>query len=226
MVNSSGTSDNFFSFDNSGNQIADQTIFAGRWNTDGFWLGVAPNPITGAYAAIASPDNNTVKFVSGIGAQTIRPGNSGPIARSRDFPVPSQGLPTDLGQLISAIFTWSLGIIGLVIFVRFFYAGFLWFTAAGNSANVGKAKDIMKNAVYGTLVLFSAYLILNTINPDLVNSTFNMPGIPATNPTADTTTKTIKLYTCNSNDQCVVDPQGQYDDPGCYQVCPPPVTIE
>ncbi|KKT86830.1 MAG: hypothetical protein UW86_C0019G0011, partial [Microgenomates group bacterium GW2011_GWA1_Microgenomates_45_10] len=27
-------------------------------------------------------------------------------------------------------------------------------------------------------ILFSAYLILNTINPDLVRSTFNLPGLP------------------------------------------------
>ena len=120
-----------------------------------------------------------------------KPPNNGPIPKSQDFPVPNQGLPTDLGQLISAIFVWSLSIIGLVIFVRFFYAGFKWaFLSAGNSAQVGEAKNMMKNAVYGAIVLFSAFLILNTINPDLVGSVVNLPGIPATNPTAGTTPST------------------------------------
>lgn len=104
------------------------------------------------------------------------------IPRNPDLPVPSQGLPTDLGQLISAIFSWSLSIIGLVIFVRFFYAGFLWFTFAGNATNVGKAKDIMQNAVLGALVLFSAWLILNTINPDLVGGVLDLPGLPGNQP--------------------------------------------
>ena len=107
-----------------------------------------------------------------------------PIPKPPILPIPNQGLPTDLGQLISAIFTWSLSIIGLVIFVRFFYAGFLWFTAAGSTTNTGQAKDIMKNAIYGTLLLFSAWLILNTINPDLVKSTLTLPGLPAGQPPA------------------------------------------
>ena len=51
---------------------------------------------------------------------------------------PTQGLPTtDLGQLIQQIFTWSLAVLGIAVFVMFFYAGFLWLTAAGNTANVG-----------------------------------------------------------------------------------------
>ena len=110
-----------------------------------------------------------------------------PFPPSTTLPVPSEGLPTDLGQLIEAIFTWSLRLIGLVIFVRFFYAGFLWFTAAGNSSNVANAKKIMKNAVYGALVLFSAWLILNTINPDLVGGKFDLPGLPAGQSTTGTT---------------------------------------
>ena len=46
---------------------------------------------------------------------------------------------------------------------------------------------MMINAAYGTAVLFSAYLILNTINPDLVKSTFNLAGLPATQPATTTT---------------------------------------
>ena len=111
------------------------------------------------------------------------------IAPSKDLPVPNAGLPTDLGSLVQSIFAWSLSIIGLVIFVRFFYAGFLWFTSAGDTGRIGRARDIMKNAAYGTAVLFSAFLILNTINPDLVHQTFNLQGIPATVP-ADQVPKT------------------------------------
>ncbi len=186
VVNSNKTSDKFTSFDSSDNGGDGQTVFAGTWTANGLWLAAAVNPVTGTYAAAASPDTQDVKFVSGIGTPSTGPVNNGPIPKSTDFPVPSKGLPTDLGQLISAIFVWSLSIIGLVIFVRFFYAGFLWFTAAGGADRVSRAKTIMKNAVYGALVLFSAFIILNTINPDLVGSVVKLPGIPATNPTAGT----------------------------------------
>ena len=90
---------------------------------------------------------------------------------------PTQGLPTDLGQLIQQIFTWSLSLLGIAVFVMFFYAGFLWLTAAGNTARVGEAKSRMTNAVFGAILLLSSYLILYTINPNFVKNTFNLPGL-------------------------------------------------
>lgn len=90
---------------------------------------------------------------------------------------PTQGLPTDLGQLIQQIFTWSLGILGISVFVMFFYAGFLWLTAAGNTSKVSDAKSRMTNAIFGAIILLSSYLILNTINPDFVRSSVNLPGL-------------------------------------------------
>lgn len=90
---------------------------------------------------------------------------------------PTQGLPTDLGQLIQQIFTWSLGILGISVFVMFFYSGFLYLTAAGNTARTGEAKTHMTNAIFGAILLLSAYLILYTINPDFVKSTVNLPGL-------------------------------------------------
>jgi len=90
---------------------------------------------------------------------------------------PTQGLPTNLGQLISQIFTWSLGILGISVFVIFFYSGFLWLTAAGNTSKIGEAKTHMTNAVFGAILLLSSYLILYTINPDLVKNTVNLPGL-------------------------------------------------
>ncbi len=93
---------------------------------------------------------------------------------------PTQGLPTDLGQLIQQIFTWSLGILGIAVFVMFFYAGFLWLTAAGNTSKVGEAKSRMTNAIFGAILLLSSYLILNTINPDFVKNSVDLPGLGRT----------------------------------------------
>lgn len=90
---------------------------------------------------------------------------------------PTEGLPTNLGQLISQIFTWSLGILGISVFVMFFYSGFLWLTAAGNTGKITEAKTHMTNAVFGAILLLSSYLILYTINPDFVKNTVNLPGL-------------------------------------------------
>ncbi len=95
---------------------------------------------------------------------------------------PTQGLPTDLGQLIQQIFAWSLGILGISVFVMFFYSGFLWLTAAGNTSKIGEAKTHMTNAVFGAILLLSSYLILYTINPDFVKCTINLPGLGTQQP--------------------------------------------
>ena len=93
---------------------------------------------------------------------------------------PTEGLPVGLGKLIEQIFTWSLSILGISVFVMFFYSGFLWLTAAGNTSRIGEAKTHMTNAVFGTILLLSAYLILYTINPDFIRGTFNLPGLGVT----------------------------------------------
>ncbi|MBX4190432.1 hypothetical protein KW791_04035, partial [Candidatus Parcubacteria bacterium] len=86
-----------------------------------------------------------------------------PFAPGASFTAPTDGLPTDLGSLIVSIFLWSFRILGVVIFVRFFWAGFMWFTAAGNTGTIGQAQNIMRQAALGAFILFAAYLILFTI---------------------------------------------------------------
>ena len=90
--------------------------------------------------------------------------------------IPTEGLP-GFGQLIAMIFTWSLNILGIVVFVMIFFAGFKWFTAAGNTAKVNEARSQITNAITGAIILLAAYIILYTINPDLVGGTFTLPGV-------------------------------------------------
>ena len=97
----------------------------------------------------------------------------GPVIRPN---LPTEGLP-NFGQLIAMIFTWSLNILGIVVFVMIFFAGFKWFTAAGNTAKVNEARGQITNAVTGAIILLAAWIILYTINPDLVGGTYTLPGI-------------------------------------------------
>ena len=83
----------------------------------------------------------------------------------------------EIGQLITSIFNWSINLVGLAILVNFIWAGFYWFTAAGRPANISSAREKMLNSIIGGIILLAAYLILNTINPDLVRQTFTLPGI-------------------------------------------------
>src|SRR3989344_5861383 len=93
------------------------------------------------------------------------------------FTLPCVGEGVNLGQCISGIYTWSLTVVGLVAFVQILYAGWMWLTAFGNTSVAGAARSKITNAILGTILLFSSYLILRTINPDLIGGTVNLPNI-------------------------------------------------
>jgi hypothetical protein len=86
--------------------------------------------------------------------------------------LPSLNKTENIGDLISQIYTYSISIVGILVFFRFLYGGFIYLTAAGNTSKTGKAIGIMTNAIIGAVILFSAYAILNIINPDLLNVEF------------------------------------------------------
>lgn len=127
------------------------------------------------------PGQYTLTVVSALGNGTsainLKVISGQPLQPNVRVAPPTQGLPTNLGQLIQQIFTWSLALLGIAVFVMIFYAGFLWLTAAGNTARVGEARSRITNAVFGAIILLSSYLILNTINPNFVKNTFNLPGL-------------------------------------------------
>ncbi len=83
-------------------------------------------------------------------------------------PVPNLPL-TAMQQVVSDLYSYSLKIVGLAVFVMFLIAG-LTYIIPGLKSKFGEPMDIIKNAVIGLILLFSAYLILNTINPDLVGN--------------------------------------------------------
>lgn len=104
------------------------------------------------------------------------------------FTLPCQGKEA-IGECVSQIYTVSLTLVGIVAFVQIVWGGFMLLTAAGNTSKAGQAMDKIRNAVLGIVLLFSSYLILKTINPDLVNFNFTLEKI----------TKKEELATSDSN---------------------------
>ena len=70
---------------------------------------------------------------------------------------------------------------GIAVFISLLIGGFLYLTSAGNPARMGEAKDRIFSALIGLVLLFSIYLILNTINPELT-----ILSMPSMGPTCDT----------------------------------------
>ena len=79
----------------------------------------------------------------------------------------------DINQIIIWLYYFIVGISGFSAFFMFVWGGFQWSSSAGDPTLIGDAKDKIKSAAIGILIILSAYLILQTINPEL--TTLNLP---------------------------------------------------
>jgi len=112
----------------------------------------------------------------------VQPIDDGSTFTERTIPGIPEGY-MGLDQLLVFFLNWSKYILGIAVFVMIFFGGVKWFFSQGNPGEISKAQDIIKNAVIGAILLLSAYLILYTVNPDLINGSFTLPGIKTVPPT-------------------------------------------
>ncbi len=93
-----------------------------------------------------------------------------------------------IGRLIQ-IFLSLLGVIALVLIM---YAGFLWMTSNGDEERINKAKQILKNAIIGLVIILSSWAITTfllsklsgtigggALNPGNNSNTFTNSGLGA-----------------------------------------------
>lgn len=76
---------------------------------------------------------------------------------------------TNLQSIVAGLIQAALSLVGVLLLIYLIYAGFLWMTAQGDGKQVDKAKDIIKNAVIGLIIIFAAYAIANFVLDRLVS---------------------------------------------------------
>ena len=75
-----------------------------------------------------------------------------------------------LGSLIKVFIDWALKFAGVFAFAMIVFAGFEYTTSGGNTSKQKDAQEKIIGAIVGIILLFSFYIILNTINPDILKS--------------------------------------------------------
>lgn len=78
----------------------------------------------------------------------------------------------DVGGIVGyAANLWSFGIAigGVLALAMIVYGAIEWTVSAGNESKISDAKDRITQAVIGLVLLFSAYVVLDFINPELTN---------------------------------------------------------
>lgn len=74
---------------------------------------------------------------------------------------------TTLPGIVAWLYTFFVGISGLAAFVMIVWGGVQWMTSQGNPGSTSDAKDKIKMALLGLLLVLASFLILQIINPEL-----------------------------------------------------------
>jgi hypothetical protein len=82
---------------------------------------------------------------------------------------------------VANFYTFALIISGILAFGAIVYGGVKYATSAGNASSQSEGRSWIWSALLGLLLLACAYLILRTINPNLVS--LQNPGLNNPNAT-------------------------------------------
>jgi hypothetical protein len=74
-----------------------------------------------------------------------------------------------LAQYVQGIYSYVMALVVILSIAVIIWGGIKWISAAGNAEMVSSAKKNITNAIIGIFFAFGSFLILSTINPDLVN---------------------------------------------------------
>ena len=90
---------------------------------------------------------------------------------------PGVGRISSLCQLITAL--WLLGFAVLLTSVlgMFLYGGYIYVTAGVNAGKVNQAKEIFTNTITGLIIGLSIFIIINVINPGLLQGNCSIPSV-------------------------------------------------
>jgi len=82
--------------------------------------------------------------------------------------IPGVGSPKNISQYLVGLYNFLLSIVGIVAVLMFIIGGFKYLTAAGNPSAATDAKDTIYNAAYGLILAIMSWVIVSTINPDVL----------------------------------------------------------
>src|SRR3989344_6365017 len=74
-----------------------------------------------------------------------------------------------LAEYVSIIYRYGVSVTVILAVVSVMIGGFLWLVSAGSPDKVGRAKEFITAAIFGLVIALFSFLILQTVNPRLVN---------------------------------------------------------
>jgi len=121
--------------------------------------------IAGVFFYLLNPD--VVEAVE-FDPQVSIPGSEFQVQEGEDKGIPVSGSTETIGKYIRAIYQYGIGAVGIVAALALMVGGLIRLAAGGSAEKVSLSSDIIKGALTGLVIALMSYLILMTINPDLV----------------------------------------------------------
>jgi type IV secretory pathway VirB2 component (pilin) len=74
-------------------------------------------------------------------------------------PLGVDNIPDLIGKIIQGV----LGVVGSMALLMFIFGGITWMTSGGNEEKIKKGKQIIVWAIFGIVIIFTSYSILNLV---------------------------------------------------------------
>ena len=84
-----------------------------------------------------------------------------------------------INELVDYIIKWAFRLAGVLAFAMIVYAGFQYLTSGGNTAQQKDAQERIMSAIIGIVLLFAFYIVLYTINPDILKGSSDITALSA-----------------------------------------------
>ncbi len=69
---------------------------------------------------------------------------------------------------IKALYNYAMGVVGILAALALMIGGVIYLTSTGNATRISEAKSWITGALTGMLIMFTSYVLLNEVNPDLI----------------------------------------------------------
>ena len=84
--------------------------------------------------------------------------------------------------ILYALIQWGLRLSGVILFIVIVYSGVMYSLSGGDPKKKQEAQTRIIEALIGFFLLFGFYVILNTINPNILKTNFSGPSTPPPTP--------------------------------------------
>ena len=91
--------------------------------------------------------------------------------------IPGFDTPSDFFAYVGTLYKFGIWAAGISAMFMIMIGGYMYMVSGGNNSLMGKAKDVITDAIIGLILALTAYLILYTINPTLVSISSTMQSV-------------------------------------------------